>query len=160
MIRIVPAVACLLAATASLTAQAPSTLGTPPPPPAASFPLGLPTDNDALLRGDNASFYMYVDRIFENQVSTPWEGGQYGYVRGPVRHGGEMVLMAFHEGIDIAPTKRDAAGDPTDEVRAISLVKWCTAPCSPGPATTVATWWCSTTLQTVPSSPSMPISAR
>lgn len=119
MIRIVPAVACLLTATASLVAQAPSTLGTPPTP-TASFLLGLPTDNDALLRGDNASFYMYVDRIFENQVSSPWEGGQYGYVRGPVRHGSDMVLMAFHEGIDIAPTKRDAAGDPIDEVRAIS----------------------------------------
>ncbi|HSJ03819.1 MAG TPA: M23 family metallopeptidase, partial [Verrucomicrobium sp.] len=86
----------------------------------AVFPLVLPTDNDALLRGDNASFYMYVDRIFENQVSTPWEGGGYGYVRGPVRNGADMVLMAFHEGIDIAPTKRDAAGEPIDEVRAIS----------------------------------------
>jgi hypothetical protein len=82
--------------------------------------LALPTDNDGLLTGNGPGFYMYVDRNFEKQISTPWEGGQYGYVRGPVRHGGEVVMMAFHEGVDIAPVTRDTTGEPLDEVRAIS----------------------------------------
>lgn len=82
--------------------------------------LVLPTDNDALFRNDGPGFYMYVDRNFEKQQSTPWEGGQFGFVRGPVRFGPSVVQMAFHEGIDIAPVKRDAAGEPLDEVRSIS----------------------------------------
>ena len=92
----------------------------PAEPPAAPMSLALPTDNDALLRGDGPGFYMYVDRNFEKQQSTPWEGGMYGFVRGPVRHHSKLVLMAFHEGIDIAPLKRDSAGEPLDEVRSIS----------------------------------------
>ncbi len=80
----------------------------------------LPTDNDALFRNDGPGFYMFVDRNFEQQVTTPWEGGQYGFVRGPVKFGDRMVLMAFHEGVDIAPVKRDATGEPLDEVRSIS----------------------------------------
>ncbi|TLD70319.1 M23 family metallopeptidase [Phragmitibacter flavus] len=82
--------------------------------------LVLPTDNDGLLRSDEPGFYMFVDRNFEKQTSTPWEGGQYGYVRGPVRLGSKVVLMAFHEGLDIAPLKRDANGTPLDQVRSIS----------------------------------------
>lgn len=82
--------------------------------------LVLPTDNDALFRNDGPGFYMFVDRNFEKQITTPWEGGQYGFVRGPVRFADRMVLMAFHEGVDIAPVKRDAAGEPLDEVRSIS----------------------------------------
>lgn len=80
----------------------------------------LPTDNDALLRNDGPGFYMFVDRNFEKQQSTPWEGGQFGYVRGPVRVGSNVVQMHFHEGVDIAPVKRDATGEPLDEVRSIS----------------------------------------
>lgn len=82
--------------------------------------VGLPTDNDALLRSDGKRFYMYVDRNFENQQSTPWEGGQFGFVRGPVRLGSRVVMMAFHEGLDIAPLKRDAAGEPLDEIRSMA----------------------------------------
>lgn len=111
--------AAALALGLSLPGQDQFPPGTVAPPPA-GFPLILPTDNDGLIKGNYPSFYMYVDRIFEKEVSKPWEGGQYGYVRGPVRHAGNMVLMAFHEGIDIAPVQRDAAGDPVDEVRAIS----------------------------------------
>lgn len=88
--------------------------------PASAMTLVLPTDNDAIFRNDGPSFYMFVDRIFEKQVTTPWEGGQYGFVRGPVKFGERMVLMSFHEGVDIAPVKRDAAGEPLDEVRSIS----------------------------------------
>ncbi len=80
----------------------------------------LPTDNDKLLRGDGPGFYMFVDRTFENAVTTPWEGGQFGYVRGPVRYGSRIAMIALHEGLDIAPLKRDAAGEPLDEVRAMS----------------------------------------
>lgn len=89
-------------------------------PPGAPMSLVLPTDNDALLRGKPADFYMFVDRNFENELTTPWEGGSYGYVRGPVRHGERVELMHFHEGVDIAPVKRDELGEPLDEVRSIS----------------------------------------
>jgi hypothetical protein len=83
--------------------------------------LVLPTDNDALLRGKPEEFYMYVDRNFEGQSTKPWEGGQYGYFRGPVRVGPEQVVfMHFHEGIDIACQKRSEKGEPEDEVRSIS----------------------------------------
>lgn len=84
------------------------------------MPFVLPTDNDALFRHDGPGFYMFVDRNFEKELSTPWEGGQYGYVRGPVRVGSAVVQMHFHEGVDIAPVKRDATGEPLDEVRSIS----------------------------------------
>lgn len=84
------------------------------------MPFVLPTDNDALLRNDGPGFYMFVDRNFEKEQSTPWEGGQYGYVRGPVRVGAGVVQMHFHEGVDIAPVKRDAAGEPLDEVRSMA----------------------------------------
>ena len=104
---LLPALLCLAA---SLTAQSPGPAMT----------LVLPTDNDAIFRNDGPAFYMFVDRNFEKQVTTPWEGGQYGYVRGPVRFGSRLVLMAFHEGIDIAPVKRDAKGEPLDEVRSLS----------------------------------------
>lgn len=87
---------------------------------ATAMTLTLPTDNDALLRGRPEEFYMFVDRNFEKQLTTPWEGGSYGYVRGPVRVGGRMELMHFHEGVDIAPVRRDESGEPQDEVRSIS----------------------------------------
>ncbi len=89
-------------------------------PAGPAMTLVLPTGNEGLLRGRPESFYMFVDRTFEKEISTPWEGGGYGYVRGPVRVGARMELMHFHEGIDIAPLKRDANGEPLDEVRSIS----------------------------------------
>ena len=89
-------------------------------PPSAAMTLVLPTDNDALLRGKPEEFYMYVDRNFEGEATKPWEGGQYGYFRGPVRVGPQVVFMHFHEGIDIACQKRSEKGEPEDEVRSIS----------------------------------------
>ena len=89
-------------------------------PPSAPMTLVLPTDNDALLRGKPEEFYMYVDRNFEGEATKPWEGGQYGYFRGPVRVGPQVVFMHFHEGIDIACQKRSEKGEPEDEVRSIS----------------------------------------
>jgi murein DD-endopeptidase MepM/ murein hydrolase activator NlpD len=79
----------------------------------------LPTDNDALFRGKPEQFYMYTDRDFEGVKSRPWQGGAYGFTRNQQRVGGGIVLTKFHEGIDIKPLRRDAAGEPLDEVRAI-----------------------------------------
>lgn len=97
---------CIFAAVGSLAAQA--------------IDLRLPTENHHLLTGEPEKFYMYVDRNFEGEVSQPWEGGAYGYVRSPIRVGNTVVMSRFHEGIDIAPVKRDKAGNPLDLVMAIS----------------------------------------
>ena len=48
--------------------------------------LVLPTDNDALFSGDGPAFYQYVERNYKGVQSTPWEGGQYGFVRDPKEH--------------------------------------------------------------------------
>ncbi len=79
----------------------------------------LPTDNDALLRGDEPAFYQHTVRYFKGKRSLPWEGGQYGYVRNlkETRHG--LVKTRFHEGLDIKPVRRDHKGEPLDAVRAI-----------------------------------------
>src|SRR6266853_592484 len=82
--------------------------------------LVLPTDNDALLSGDGPAFYQSVDRDYNGVKSTPWEGGQYGFVRDPKSTGGGVVYTRFHEGIDIRSVHRDANGEPLDEVRAIA----------------------------------------
>src|SRR5688572_2021999 len=82
--------------------------------------LRLPTPNQHLFSGEPSRFYMYVDRTFEGQVTKPWEGGSYGFVRTPIRVGGEVVCTKFHEGIDIAPVSRDAAGNPLDMVASIA----------------------------------------
>jgi Peptidase family M23 len=82
--------------------------------------LALPTDNDALFSGGGAAFYQYIDRNFNGVKSTPWEGGQYGFVRDPTDTAGGVVYTRFHEGIDIRPLHRDAHGDPLDEIHAIA----------------------------------------
>jgi len=82
--------------------------------------LVLPTDNDALFKGDGPEFYQVVERDYKGVKSTPWEGGQYGFVRDPIDTGGGIVYTRFHEGIDIRPLQRDARGDPVDEVHAIA----------------------------------------
>jgi murein DD-endopeptidase MepM/ murein hydrolase activator NlpD len=82
--------------------------------------LVLPTANQHLFGNEPEKFYMYVDRTFEGETSKPWEGGSFGYVRSPIRVGDSVVMSRFHEGIDIAPVKRDAAGNPLDLVMSIS----------------------------------------
>ena len=82
--------------------------------------LVLPTDNDALFSGDGAAFYQYIERNYKGVQTTPWEGGQYGFVRDPTDTPGGVVYTRFHEGIDIRPLHRDAHGEPLDEVRAIA----------------------------------------
>lgn len=82
--------------------------------------LVLPTDNDALLRGDGPAFYQYIDRDYHGEKSTPWEGGRYGFVRNPVATSAGIIYTRLHEGIDIKPLQRDASGEPLDAVRAIA----------------------------------------
>ncbi len=82
--------------------------------------LVLPTDNDALFSGDGPAFYQYIERDFNGVKSTPWEGGQYGFVRDPKSTAGGVVYTRFHEGIDIRSVHRDANGEPLDEVHAIA----------------------------------------
>jgi murein DD-endopeptidase MepM/ murein hydrolase activator NlpD len=82
--------------------------------------LALPTDNDALFRGDGPAFYQYIERDYQGAKSTPWEGGQYGFVRDPKETSEGIVYTRFHEGIDIRALERDASGEPLDQVRAIA----------------------------------------
>ena len=85
-----------------------------------SLDLALPTDNDALFSGDGPAFYQYIDRDYNGVKTTPWEGGQYGFVRDPKSTGNGVVYTRFHEGIDIRSVHRDPNGEPLDEVRAIA----------------------------------------
>jgi murein DD-endopeptidase MepM/ murein hydrolase activator NlpD len=81
--------------------------------------LRLPTANAALLGGDPADYFQYIDRDFEGQRTSPWEGGQFGFVRDPRRVGPYVAFARFHEGMDVKPLGRDAQGEPLDDVRAI-----------------------------------------
>lgn len=82
--------------------------------------LALPTENDALFDGGGPAFYQHIERDYKGVKSTPWEGGQYGFVRNPVEVSAGLVYTRFHEGIDIRPMRRDERGEPLDEVRAIA----------------------------------------
>lgn len=86
----------------------------------ATVDLALPTDNDAIFHGGGPDFYQYVERDYGGEKSTPWEGGQYGFVRDPVQTRAGVVYTRFHEGIDIRCLHRDERGEPLDEVRAIA----------------------------------------
>ncbi len=86
----------------------------------ATVDLVLPTDNDALFSGGGPAFYQYVERNYKGAKSTPWQGGQYGFVRDPVETSAGIVYTRFHEGIDIKPLRRDARDEPLDDVRAIA----------------------------------------
>lgn len=83
----------------------------------------FPTANHAIIDGRPQDFFMYVNRDFEGEKSQPWQGGQFGYVRGPVRVGGKVLYAQIHEGIDIKPLTRDAAGNPLDPVKAAAAGK-------------------------------------
>lgn len=80
----------------------------------------MPTDNVALLQSRPQDYFQFVDRTFEGEKTTPWEGGQFGFVRDPRRVGNLVAYARFHEGLDVKPLRRDARGDPLDEVRAIA----------------------------------------
>ncbi|MFZ4777112.1 MAG: M23 family metallopeptidase [Terrimicrobiaceae bacterium] len=78
----------------------------------------FPTRNRTLLEDRPEAFYMYVDRDFEGVKTQVWEGGQFGFVRGPLRTPEGVAYMTLHEGVDIQPLLRDPAGNPLDEVLA------------------------------------------
>ncbi|MEI8387151.1 MAG: M23 family metallopeptidase [Verrucomicrobiota bacterium] len=78
----------------------------------------FPTKNLALVDGRPEDFYMYVERDFEGAKTHPWEGGQFGFVRGPQRTQQGVEYARFHEGVDIQPLLRDPAGNPLDDVLA------------------------------------------
>ncbi len=82
--------------------------------------LKLPTANMGLIQGKPEKFYMYVNRTKDGVASRPWSGGKYGYSRTLRDTSDGIVATKFHEGIDIAPMKRDKAGRPLDIVHAIS----------------------------------------
>ena len=75
----------------------------------------LPTANRALFTGDYDDFFMYVPRRWEGKDYTVWQGGQYGFVRTPVKSKGKIIYAKFHEGLDIKPTRRDSRGDPLEK---------------------------------------------
>lgn len=89
---------------------------------AAEDPLGLslPTYNRHIFGSEPQKFYMYTSRHFEGKKSKPWTAGKYGYVRNMKRVPEGVIGTRFHEGIDIRPMKRDAAGRPLDLVRSIA----------------------------------------
>ena len=107
--------ALAIALVLSMAAQATAAPETKP-----HLELSLPTDNDALFRGDGPGFYQVIARDFQGVESTPWQGGQYGFVRDPIETPAGIIYKRFHEGIDIRPLYRDARGEPLDEVRAIA----------------------------------------
>ncbi|MGJ8656927.1 MAG: murein hydrolase activator EnvC family protein [Akkermansiaceae bacterium] len=85
--------------------------------------LKLPTYNDHIFGSEPQKFYMYTTRHFEGVDSKPWTAGQYGYVRNLRRTPEGVIGTRFHEGVDIRPMKRDAAGRPLDLVRSIAKGK-------------------------------------
>ncbi len=86
----------------------------------AQIGLVLPTENRALLEQQPEAYCQCVARTFEGETSTPWQGGQFGFVRDPRRVGNRIAYARFHEGLDVKPLRRDAKGEPLDEVRAIA----------------------------------------
>ena len=83
--------------------------------------LRLPTDNRALLTGRPDRFYQGLNTTIDSLRPERWEGGQYGFVRDPVPTVfGGRTFRRVHEGLDIRPIGRDAAGDPVDTVRAVA----------------------------------------
>ena len=82
--------------------------------------LVLPTENEAIYRGNGEAFYQYVERNFEGVISYPWQGGQYGFVRNPMQTRDGIIFKRLHEGVDIKPLRRDENGEPLDLVRAVS----------------------------------------
>ena len=104
---IIAALTALMTSTTGITAQT-------------QLHLALPTNNEALFRGGGPQFYQYVERVYKGVKSTPWEGGQYGFVRDPLETPAGLIYTRFHEGMDIRPLERDARGEPLDQVRAIA----------------------------------------
>ena len=92
-------------------AAQPEAKATPPAPPVSAFrQIVKPTDQQDLDPEKPG--------VFQPTAAGGVQSALYGSVR-TTRLGGRLV-PSFHEGIDIAPTQRDARGRPTDAVRAIA----------------------------------------
>lgn len=83
----------------------------PPPPPVSSLrQIVLPTDR-ANLDPDEPG-------VFQPTAAGSVASALYGSVR--TTRSGNGLVASFHEGIDIAPMRRDSRGRPLDEVRVIA----------------------------------------
>ncbi len=92
-----------------------------PPPARVDLVYRFPTSNHSLVDGRGEDFYMYCDRNFEGEKSKPWQAGGYGMVRTPFRAAnGNIMFSRMHEGVDIKPMQRDAAGEPQDLIHPIA----------------------------------------
>ena len=88
---------------------------------AGGLDLVLPTSNRGLLEGRPEAFYQGLNMTIDSLREEKWEGGQYGFVRDQVPTVfGRRTFRRVHEGLDIAPTARDAQGEPRDSVVAVS----------------------------------------
>lgn len=92
------------------TAMIPFEIPPQPPPPPPFAHLVLPTDQQGLLEGDPG--------VLQPTASGNPESAMYGSVR--TARNGHALVPSFHEGIDIAPTRRDRHGQPLDNVYAVA----------------------------------------
>ena len=76
--------------------------------------LVLPTPNENIFEHPE-HFYMKTAR----SGADAWKGGTYGFSRNAKHLKAGVVHTRFHEGVDIAPTMRDAKGRPLDSVVSI-----------------------------------------
>lgn len=107
--------ALLLALSPALRAQ--SVHATPDDPTRTG--VVFPSDNEALLEEAPERFYMGLERNFGRYRAFTWEGGTYGYVRNARQTPAGWRYTRYHEGVDIAPTRRDERGEPLDLVRSV-----------------------------------------
>ena len=82
--------------------------------------LKLPTANVGLVTGKPEKFYMYTNRTVNGKATRPWTGGTWGYSRNLKNTKVGSIATKFHEGVDIAPVKRDSANRPLDIVQSIA----------------------------------------
>jgi len=83
----------------------------PPAPPVQTVPepIGFPTDQTNLLSANGVG-------VFQPTEAGTVESALFGSVRTAQR--GNKLVASFHEGIDIAPLRRDSRGRPLDTVYA------------------------------------------
>ena len=81
--------------------------------------VSLPTSSETFW-ANPAAYFVPTSNPDDGLREAPWEGGSYGYVRNATTRSGVRVHTRFHEGMDVAPRFRDAAGEPLDTVVAIS----------------------------------------
>lgn len=83
----------------------------PPPPPPVWSDLVYPTEQQGLLEPGR-------EDVFQPTAAGTRESAMYGSVR-TANRGGRLVA-SFHEGIDIAPLRRDSRGRPLDDVMVVA----------------------------------------